>query len=286
MDLAGGSFAASAEASAAVAAGFKAANELAFELTFTSGKAEQAGAVAAFSGGGNRANFVVAQQGRRLVMRLALSHRGWQVHRVPLGTVEPGRASHLVVSYRPGFLAVYRDGREVAVSREIQGDFFRWRPRPLTFGAEQGALGSWVGILEGIALYGRTLDAAEAAENARRYRERGRGAAAAPLTLTGTLVAKSRTPTLAEISPYREALAVYEYRVETVRGGRFGAERVRVAHWVLQDGDTLPLSARRTGARVELVVEPFAVQAQLESVFVSDTLPRTGSGELFYDVGR
>ena len=48
----------------------------------------------------------------------------------------------------------------------------------------------------------------------------------------------------------------------------------------------LPLAARRPGARVDLVVEPFAVQTQLESVFVSDTLPRAGAGELFYDVGR
>lgn len=286
MDLAGGSFVASPEASEAVAAGFKAANELTVELTLTPAKAEQRAAVAAFSGGGDKANFVVAQEGRELALRLAVSHRGLQVHRVALGAVEPGRASHLVITYRPGFLAVYRDGREVAASREIQGDFFRWRPRPLSFGAEPGAAAGWAGTLEGIALYGRALDAAEAAANARRFRRLDRGAAAAPLRLTGTLIARSRTPTLAEISPYREALAVYEYRVENVRDGRFGGRTVRVAHWVLQDGAPLPLAARRPGARVDLVVEPFAVQTQLESVFVSDTLPRAGAGELFYDVGR
>jgi hypothetical protein len=286
MDLAGGSFVAAPEASAALAAGVKAANEVTLELTLTPGRAEQNGAVAAFSGGGNRANFVLAQEGRELVLRLTVSHGGLAMHRIGLGAVEPGRATHLVATYRPGSLAVYRDGRRAVATREVQGDFFRWRERPLTFGAERGGEGSWLGTLEGIALYGRTLDAAEAAENARRYQGRARGPAITTLRLTGTLVAKSRTPTLAEISPYREALAVYEYRVDQVLAGRYGSDTVRVAQWVLQDGETLSLSARRPGARVELTLQPFAAQKQLESVFLSDTLAKAGAGDLFYDVGR
>ena len=97
--------------------------------------------------------------------------------------------------------------------------------------------------------------------------------------MRATLLAKSPTPTLDEISPYREALAVYEY--QGLEGAR---ERLRVAHWVRLDGEVLPVTSRRVGESYELRLEPFAQQPQLESVYLGDELVKSSS-PLFFDVG-
>jgi hypothetical protein len=277
MDLAGGAFAASGEASEAIVAGVQRANELTIEATLTPRTATQAASIVALSGGGERVNAVLAQEGNRLVLRLALARRGVARSDLDLGALEAGRPTHVLVSYRPGRLTAWRDGQSVVDTDEVQGDFFRWRPRPLAFGP-------WNGWLEGIAIYGRALEADEAAENARLVKAKLQRRAAVPaVRLRGRLVARSRIPTLREISPYREALAVYEYRVEKVLEGRFPAPRVRVAHWVILDGGTLPPAGRREGEVYELRLEPFAANPQLESIFLSESLPGASAGDLFYD---
>jgi hypothetical protein len=294
MVLGDGAFVAAAAAGEAILAGAARSNEVTLEATLTPAAASQEAAVIAFSGGRrDRSNLVLLQRGDRLLLRLMVAHRGLAAHELELGRVAAGRATHVVVSYRPGRLRAFRDGRAVLDSDEHQGDFFRWRPRPLTFGAERqqpgaprsgessnraprsggSAHGAWRGTLEGIAIYGRALDAAEAAENARRYLAKAAARPAVPAReVRAQLVACSRTPTLQEISPYREALAVHEYHQ---RGGGGGGERLRVARWVVLDGKRLPAGAAcRTGELHRLRLEPFARNPQLESVFLSDTLPK------------
>jgi hypothetical protein len=98
------------------------------------------------------------------------------------------------------------------------------------------------------------------------------------------LVERSKIPTLTEISPYRQALAVYAYEVlETVRG-RPAGERVRVARWVILDGNTLEEARLRPGQEERLTLEPFAENPQLEGLFLSDTLGAAADGSLYYAV--
>ena len=83
--------------------------------------------------------------------------------------------------------------------------------------------------------------------------------------MSPTLAARSELPTLASIAPYRDALAVFEYRA--------GGEPLRVVQRVLLDGHELPGARRELGDEVELRLEPFADHPQLASVYLSDTLP-------------
>ncbi|HWN42778.1 MAG TPA: LamG-like jellyroll fold domain-containing protein, partial [Thermoanaerobaculia bacterium] len=264
----------------AIVAAVKRTNEVTLEATVTPRTERQDVALVALSGGRrDTRNLVLAQEGDELVLHLGVARRGHAEHEVRLGKVEPGRPVHVLVSYRPGHLAAWRDGEEVLVSEDLQGDFFRWRPRPLTFGAERRQPGSWSGWLEGVAIYGRALGPDEARENARRYLEKIAGRPEVPRVLIrGRLAARSRTPTLQEISPYREALAVYEHRAE---GRTF-----RVAHWVILDGELQPPSGWSQGEERDLLLEPFERNPQLESVFLSDTLPPAPAVPLYYEVRR
>jgi hypothetical protein len=283
MDLGDGAWAASEEAGQAIVAAVKRTNEVTFEATVTPRVGRQTPAitaVVALSGGRqDTRNLVLAQEGDELVLHLGVARRGHAEHEIRLGRVEPGRPAHVLVSYRPGHLSAWRDGEEVLTTGELQGDFFRWRPRPLTFGAERRSPGSWSGWLEGVAIYGRALGPDEARENARRYLEKIAGRPEVPrIRIRGRLAARSRTPTLQEISPYREALAVYEYRAE---GRTF-----RVAHWVILDGELQPPAGWSEGQERDLLLEPFERNPQLESVFLSDTLPAAPAVPLHYEVRR
>lgn len=283
MDLGDGAWAASQEAGQAVVAAVKRTNEVTLEATVTPRKGRQTAAVVALSGGRrDTRNLVLAQEGDELVLHLGVARRGHAEHEIRLGKVEPGQAAHVLVSYRPGHLAAWRDGEEVLTTGDLQGDFFRWRPRPLTFGAERRWPGAWSGWLEGVAIYGRALGPDEARENARRYLEKTARRPEVPRVLVrGRLAARSRTPALREISPYREALAVYEHRAE----GR----TLRVAHWVILDGERQPASGWSEGEERDLLLEPFERNPQLESVFLSDTLPAAPGVPpvpLYYEVRR
>ncbi|HEX6864481.1 MAG TPA: LamG-like jellyroll fold domain-containing protein [Thermoanaerobaculia bacterium] len=280
MDLGSGAWAASEEAGQAVVAAVKRTNEVTLEATVTARTGEQSAVIVALSGGRrDTRNLVLAQEGDELVLHLGVARRGSAEHEVRLGRLEPGRPAHVLVSYRPGHLAAWRDGEEVLTTGDLQGDFFRWRPRPLTFGAERRQPGSWSGWLEGVAIYGRALGPDEARENARRYLEKIAGRPEVPrISIRGRLAARSRTPTLQEISPYREALAVYEHRAE---GRTF-----RVAHWVILDGELQAPSGWSEGKERDLLLEPFERNPQLESVFLSDTLPPAPGVPLHYEVRR
>jgi hypothetical protein len=135
--------------------------------------------------------------------------------------------------------------------------------------------------LEKIALFARVLEPEEVRENAARIAwALGQREPVERVILEGRLLARSRVPSLQEISPYREALAVARYAVERVSQGELEAETVRVAEWVLLDGEPI----RGPSASRSLVLEPFARQPQLESVFLSDTLEEGEGGLLFYSL--
>jgi hypothetical protein len=226
-------------------------------------------------GGGNLA---LAQEGDRLVARVRAGPQRnppW----IPLAELAPGRPVSLAVTFEPGELTVYRDGLPVVVSTAAQGGLAGWRPGPLVFGGE--GTGGWTGTLEGVALYDRVLTAEEVRADAARYRrllEERR--APARLVVRAWLEQASRVPTLVEISPYREALAVFEYRVLAVREGSYDRQRLRVARWVILDGETLPLPA--VGGETTLELTALADNPQLESVYRADTLDPAWDLPLLY----
>ena len=147
------------------------------------------------------------------------------------------------------------------------------------------------GVLAGVALYGRALTAAEVGEDYLRYQavreERAERREAPRLAVRATLTETSESPTLVEISPYREALIVHEYRLERIVSGSYDAdpERIRVAHWAILDGQDQPAARFRPGREATLELTPLAGNPQLESVFVKDTLEPAWELPVYYDAG-
>lgn len=105
------------------------------------------------------------------------------------------------------------------------------------------------------------------------------------IRVRAVLATKSRIPTLAEIRPYKSALVLYEYRVAAVLSGKYKGARIRVAHWVILNGETLRAASAKPGAQTELTLEPFEANGQLESQYLSDTLPRYWDLKTYFDVG-
>ncbi|MCX6996922.1 MAG: hypothetical protein NTV49_07515 [Kiritimatiellaeota bacterium] len=85
----------------------------------------------------------------------------------------------------------------------------------------------------------------------------------APLVVRARLMEKTATPSLDAIAPYRQALVVYRYTVETILAGTEPARQILVAHWGLVHGKEKRLD-QRTGELYELKLEPYARRKELE----------------------
>ena len=105
------------------------------------------------------------------------------------------------------------------------------------------------------------------------------------------LVVEARTrsdvpvPTPQSIAPYRNGLQALEYEVLDVIEGRYDADILVIAHWVIRDREVLPEAERPAGTTHRLTVELYDNHPELEGErLVMDstafTLP------LYYDVGR
>jgi hypothetical protein len=232
-------------------------------------------------------SFSLAQRGDELVFLLRTSVAGPPDYQpVALGRIGAGEPTHVVVSYRPGQLVAYLNGERVLESDAVQGDLGSWSERDLLlFGKGHGSDSNWDGTIEGVALYGRFMEAAEAGANARAYLELL--AEREPLErveLRAKLVERSHVPTLKEIVPYREALVMYEYRVLEVLAGELGDETVRVAQWAILGGRLEPAAEREVGEEDRLTLEPFDRNPQVANTYLSDTLELALDVPVFLDV--
>jgi hypothetical protein len=61
--------------------------------------------------------------------------------------------------------------------------------------------------------------------------------------------------------------------VEKVVSGQYKPKTIRVAHWVILNGETLPVAAAKPGDKTRLTFEPFEANPQLASHYLSDSLP-------------
>ncbi len=274
MELHGGYFSVDAESMRTVLHGCRRTSEITVEATVTPAATQgaSAGRILTFSTGERDRNFTLGQEDGRLVFRLRTSSTGRNATRpqLDLAPLPAGRASHVVVTYTPGRLAAYVDGRQVLSTDVVRSGFFHWKPRAFLFGNEsRGVERSWYGKVEAVAVYNRFMAADEVSEAARRAAKRiAERPAVDSVQVRARLRRRSPTPSLAEISPYRDALAVFEY--ETVAGELPPGREVRVVHRVLADGEELAVARRRSGEAYELRLEPFLEQPQLQSLFLSN----------------
>jgi len=287
MALDGGSFVLDPQEAMHLLAAIKQSNQLTLQAVVHPATAPPVGdnsSIIAWAGGKRGYNFRLVQRGGVLVVELRTAHKGSKKE-LELFEIPVDRPSHVVVTYTPGRLVAYLDGEKRVESSDLVGDFFHWREGPLVFGADAKGGGDWAGGLEGVAIYDRVLEPEEVEEDHLRYRAKLDRRTPIPRRLVeARLKARSKIPTLAEISPYREALVVFEYEVEASPAGEPPPGRIRVAHWAILDGKTLPITRAAAGQVLRLAVEPFDANPQLESLYLVDTLTDAGGLPLFYAV--
>ncbi len=107
-----------------------------------------------------------------------------------------------------------------------------------------------------------------------------------PIELKVKLIAKSRLPTLEDISPYREALVFYEYSLQKRLDGEFSGKKLRVAHWAIYDNKPQPIDNVKIGASRTLKLYPYRQFRELESLYTSDTLTLDPDIPLYHDIGQ
>ncbi|MEW6366496.1 MAG: LamG-like jellyroll fold domain-containing protein [Acidobacteriota bacterium] len=285
MQPAGGSFDVPAALVERVLDACARANQLSFEATICTHSAAQRAAMVELTAGSGARKLDVFQDGDALFVHLRTTGRGPDQEPLFGGKLRAGTPLHVVVTYAPGQLVVYVDGEKAAERSLVRGDLSGWKSGTLVFGGAR--MPGWKGTIEGVAVYSRVLDATIVRESALRYSTKLKARPQVnQLQLQAHLVAKSRIPTLDEISPYRQALAVYEYKVERVALGMYDRPTIRIAHWVVLDGAALPASRLREGESSRLRLEPFQSNPQLESVYISDTLPADYEQPLFFDTAE
>lgn len=106
------------------------------------------------------------------------------------------------------------------------------------------------------------------------------------LRIEAELLAKSTSPTFADIAPYRDALVFYEYHIQRPIKGRFKGERVHVAHWGIYDKQPQAILEVEIGQRRALALRPLHQFRQLESIYTSDTLDLNPEIPLHHDIGQ
>ena len=148
------------------------------EATFQTDDLSQTGPARwiSFSTSSKSWNFTLGQEGKRCVLRLltASPKQEKQKNELPLFELPDAQPHHVIVTYHPGNLRCYLDGKPVPLKSQIQGTFAKWAPQHLLFGDEWDGDREWRGQLAGVAIYNRALSAEEAARNALHYRLRFR----------------------------------------------------------------------------------------------------------------
>ncbi|MDQ2732288.1 MAG: hypothetical protein M3Y56_11560 [Armatimonadota bacterium] len=217
-------------------------------------------------------DFWIAQVGSQLVFNFGTSiqHRDAPV---TLCTVVSGQPNHIIISYKPGELICYLNGKQVFHTDSMRTSFDNWARARLCVGRRQYAAG-WQGRVEGLAIFSRTMGSQEALEDYQIHAAKlGIRAPSTNLEIDGTLIAVSHVPTAAEIVPYRDVLVVNEYKVKQVLHGAYAPRTIRVAHWGLLDGQAAPAAHYQMGQDVHLSVQPMEQHPELEQKYRSDTLP-------------
>jgi len=287
MDVAGGHF--TIEGQSELVEPIVQGGAFGLELTLTPDRldAERPGVIVGMGRSADEANFLLLQKGRHLVLQLRTDGAPEGGARIELAEIPGPGPHHLIVTYTAGRLAAYLDGQQVTNDASIGGTLEVWREGlHLLVGAGPGGDLPWNGVVEGIALYGHLVLPEEAQRNAVAYAERSEDRV--PVESARVLArrrALSSAPSPEEITPYRDGLVVHEYDVLEVREGELGAQVIRVAHYAVQAGAAQEVAASLKAEVLELKVERFDENPQVESIFLVDELDIDLDVPLYLDVG-
>jgi len=258
---------------------------LTLEAYLTPGQANGASLaeIISFSAKSDDANLVLGQLGNKLVMAMKGGAKPAE-----LCALTAGEPVHVIVTYAPGKLTCYKNGKLAAVVEKFRGSPANWTEQHLLFGSNWDGKRPWSGHLEGIAIYTRALGPQEAEREHAAFAKKLKGRKPVPrIEIRAKLLAKTKAPTFEDIAPYTQATAAYEYEVEKVVSGQYKEQKIRVVHHTLIDRKMLPVSQWEIGKSYTLELEPREANPQMDDgVDVPrDDLPLDPNAVMYYDVG-
>ncbi len=148
----------------------KKSNALSLVLYFETADLNQTGParIFSFSENGQLRNFSLCQENTQLVLRLRTTKTGdnGTNPEVKLGKLQLDKLHQIVVTYEPGKLGFYMDGKKIDV-QQIGGDFSNWKLFQVVLGNEWKDNRAWNGRIAKFALYSSVLDEREAIAQSR-----------------------------------------------------------------------------------------------------------------------
>ena len=219
--------------------------------------------IVTFSRDASNRNFTLGQQNDKLILRLRTPKTGTNGSKpqTELCSVESGKRTHVIATYRDGALTCYQDGQQVMTSSKVTGDFSNWSPCHLLFGDEWTGGRDWSGSLEGIAIYSRALSPEEAAMNAAAYRPRLKNRKPVQLAASASAPAareepvSTPSPTIETVKPNAEARKLLG---DDFRGARALALRNNAIILIdLGEGKVTTLASFQKTARFRGLTRPY-----------------------------
>lgn len=141
-------------------------NQVTIEGVITITNMDQAGParIISFSKDSNRRNFTLGQQDKNIVMRLRTPRTGLNglSPQVTVCQITPNESMHIVISYYPGNLYCYLNGKLVYQGSDVRGDFSNWESCFLIFGDEYNGGRNWIGKISNVSIYNRFIGPEEA----------------------------------------------------------------------------------------------------------------------------
>ena len=173
---------------------------------------------------------------------------------------------HVAFSAGPKGLMLYFNGKQIGTPSKPGGNFDHWQNGEFVLGSGNHQESGFDGSLEAIAFFTSVLSDVEINTDHQAYQKLiAKRQAPTSITLRAKLVSKSTLPTLADISPYTESLAVFDYQIESISSGMYLMNTIRVAHWSILDAAYTPLRDAKPGTIVEMTIEPFSANRQLKN---------------------
>ncbi|HEY5744432.1 MAG TPA: LamG-like jellyroll fold domain-containing protein, partial [Terrimicrobiaceae bacterium] len=235
----------------------------------------------------SKRNFTLGQENDRLVLRLQTSKTNKNGMDFRLASIEPRTSYHLIVTYKPGLLVCYINGKLATHTKLEKGSFDKWQGSSysLIFGNEVGGVRPWEGYLDGVAIYGRFVEPQEAGKKFAladaRIVKRPR---IERKMVKAEMLQKVDSPAPETITPYRRALVINRYKIRETSDSELLNQTVQVAEWALLDAKVPSSYANvKPGEVLELNLEPYEAHPQLESERIASDMPSLDE-ELYYSV--
>ncbi len=288
MDLTDGAFVPDNASAGPLLAACKAGGKFALETDITPmGATPSDGRVImAFADDMENGNFVLAQQGDALILRLKTDGAGTPAQTMRICSLVQNQPNHIVVSYAEGKLACYVNGRRTIIPHSLRGGLSNWTPQPLIFGDAWKGGRNWTGLMEDIGLFGREINTAEARQRFLKQRERTAGRKPAQtVVVDAKLIGRCSAADPKGIAPYRRCLSEQLYQIVRVISGTCADPKIIVAQWSVLDAQVVPSYEKMAAGQIyRLALEKMDDHPEQES-------ERTMSGDfnandlqLYYEV--